>query len=182
MTLIEYGGETAEPLLGEPPGNFLGLDIGRVEQGHHADNLTLALKLAGDLVGDHTAGTHAAYEVGALGLYQAHPLDVMCDHISDSGMQDRVLPVTMRLETVDGVIRVQPEGQIAIEHGFAVTVVNQKNGRFVSPLAEQHERFAGALPFDDSGQLFDGRSFDKRGQRKRDSEKILDLSKEIDGT
>ncbi|MGZ6057210.1 MAG: hypothetical protein ACXWOV_16765, partial [Isosphaeraceae bacterium] len=42
ITLIDHRGETAEALVGEAPGNFLGDNIGRVDQCHHANRFTLA--------------------------------------------------------------------------------------------------------------------------------------------
>ena len=125
---IEHLGEIAEPLVGEAMGNLLGQNVGRVDQCDQAHRLTQALKLPGDLVRNHSAGAHAAQEVGALRLNSASSFDVIGSHFLDSGMQNRLPGTTVRLEPVDGVVGIQSQSQVAIEHRFAIAIVNQETG------------------------------------------------------
>ena len=87
----------------------------------------------------------------------------------------------MGLEAVDRVSGVEPQGQVAVEHRLAVTVVDEEQRRPVSPLADQHQGVARVPATTRRASSLDGRGLDQRGQRQPVAESPLDPGEQVDG-
>src|SRR4051794_15809296 len=126
LLLGESRGKAAEPLTNEAPGFQTCSNVGCVDQGDHGDGLALFLKLTGDLEGDDSSGAHASHEIRAMRLNRLHLANVVGSHLGDARMQNGVIFTTVRLKSIDRVVQIKPEGQVAIEHRLTVTVVDQE--------------------------------------------------------
>src|SRR4051794_32129962 len=138
LLLGESRGKAAEPLTNEAPGFRTCSNVGCVDQGDHGDRLTLFLKLTGDLEGDDSSGAHASHEIGAMRLNRLHLANVVGSHLGDARMENGVVFTAIGLKSVDGMVRIETEGQVSIEHRLAFTVVDQEQGRFLSSRANQY--------------------------------------------
>ena len=93
-----------------------------------------------------------------MGLNRADLFDVMSSHLGDPGLCERDVVARVRLQAIDGMVLLQQIGQVAIEHGFTVTIMNQEQRRFVTPLSDQDDRVSRRDTREKPGKLLDGGS------------------------
>ena len=64
-------------------------------------------------------------------------------------------------ETVNGVVATEAQGQGAVQHRFAVAVVNQEERRSIASGSDQYHRVRAGGPGDKARELLDRRGFDQ---------------------
>ena len=63
-------------------------------------------------------------------------INMMSSHLGDPSLCEWHVPPRVRLQAVDSVVLLQQDGQVTVEHGLAVAVMNQEQRRFLTPFSD----------------------------------------------
>ena len=116
-----------------------------LEQCEQRDFLALLLKHARHFNCDDSAVTPAAEIVGTVRLEFAKALDVISRHLINAGVAEGCFLEAERLKTVGGLIRAEPENEIAVAEDIAGRRVQQKERRAFAGFLQGNETGPGRV-------------------------------------